>query len=174
VNENGSERTGETFSETISENFSPLGSVSMSWKNGIRTSVKIDKKITTDQNLRRYGGNQSVTKNYNNSIHITNSYSFSAPHGIKLPFLKKIKFKSNLSLSLNVSKTSRKIKSSVGGNPFNVTGDNSSLSIASTAGYSFSSQVKGGFNVRWIDTNDKKTKRKTHTRELGISIQISF
>jgi len=174
VNERGSERTGETFSKTISESFSPLASFTMSWKNGIRSTVKISRKITTNQNLKQYAGNQSVTKNYDNSIHLANNYSFSAPHGIKLPFLKKIKFRSTLSLSLNVSKTSRKAKSSVGGNPFNVTGDNSSLSISSTAGYSFSSQVTGGFNAKWSDTNDKKTRRKTHTRELGIWMQISF
>ncbi len=174
TDESGSERTGETFGKRISENFSPLASISMSWKNGIRTTVKITKKIATDQNLRRYAGNQSVTKNYDNSVAIGNSYSFSAPHGIKLPFLKKIKFKSTLSLSLNISKTSHKTKSSVGGQPFNVTGDNSKLSIASSAGYSFSSQVTGGFNANWADTNDKKTRKKTHIRELGIWMQISF
>ena len=174
VDERGSERTGETFSKKISENFSPLSSISMTWKNGIRTIVKITRKITTDQNLRRYAGNQSITKNYGNSINIGNSYSFSAPHGIKLPFLKKIKFKSTLSLSLSITKTSRKTKSSVGGQPFNVTADNSNLSISSTAGYSFSSQISGGFNFKWGDANDKKTRRKTHTRELGIWMQIKF
>jgi len=174
TDERGSERTGETFSKNISENFSPLASISMSWKNGIRSTVKITKKITTDQNLRRYAGNQSVTKNYDNSIYLTNNYSFSAPRGIKLPFLKKIKFRSSLSLSLSISRTSRKTKSSVGGNPFNVTGDNNRLSISTTAGYSFSSQVTGGFNAKWTDTNDKKTRTKNHTRELGIWMQISF
>jgi len=174
VDESGSERTGETFSKKISENFSPIASVSMTWKNGIRTSIKIDRKIDTDKNLRRYAGNQSITKSYNNSINIVNNYSFSAPQGIKLPFLKKIKFRSNLSFSLSVSKTSGKTKSSVGGKPFNITRDNSRLSISSTAGYSFSSQVTGGFNAKWSDTNDKKTRTKTHTRELGIWMQISF
>lgn len=174
TDERGSERTGETFSKKTSENFSPLASISMTWKNRIRTAIKITKKIDTDQNLKRYAGNQSITKNYTNSINITNNYSFSAPHGIKLPFLKKIKFKSTLSLSLNITKTSRRTESSVGGKPFNVTGDSNRLSIASTASYSFSSKLKGGFNFRWIDTNDKKRKRKTHTRELGISMQISF
>ncbi|MCK4404162.1 MAG: hypothetical protein KAW02_03640, partial [candidate division Zixibacteria bacterium] len=128
----------------------------------------------TDQNLRRYGGNQSITKSYDNSVNIVNNYSFSAPHGIKLPFLKRIKFKSTLSLSLRISKTFRKTKSSVGGKPFNITGDSDRLSISSTAGYSFSSQVTGGFNAKWADTNDKKTRRKTHTRELGIWMQIRF
>jgi hypothetical protein len=105
---------------------------------------------------------------------ITNKYSFSAPHGIKLPFLKKLKFRSSLSLSANVTIASRKTKSSVGGQAFNVTQDNGRISIASNVSYRFSSQVNGGVKIGWVDTNDKKTKRKTHTRELGIWMEIRF
>jgi hypothetical protein len=174
VDERGSERTGETFSKKTSESFSPLASVSLTWKTGIQSSVKITRKVTTDQNLRRQGGNQSVTKAYDNSINITNKYSFSAPHGIKLPFLKKLKFRSSLSISANVTIGSRKAKSSVGGQGFNVTQDNGRLSVTSNVSYRFSSQVNGGVKVGWVDTNDKKTKRKTHTRELGIWMEIRF
>lgn len=174
VEESGSDRTGEAFNRKTSENFSPLASVSMTWKKGIQSSVKMTRKVTTDENLRRQGGNQSVTKAYDNSINITNKYSFSAPHGIKLPFLKKIKFKSSLSLSANVTIASNKTKSSVGGQAFNVTRDNGRLSINSNVSYRFSSQVNGGVKVGWVDTNDKKTKRKTHTRELGIWMEIRF
>ncbi len=174
VDERGSERTGETFSKKISENFSPLASISMTWKKGIQSSVKITRKVTTDQNLRGRGGNQSVSKSYDNSMNITNKYSFSAPHGIKLPFLKKLKFRSSLSLSANVTIASRKTKSSVGGQAFNVTQDNGRISITSNVSYRFSSQVNGGVKIGWVDTNDKKTRRKTHTRELGIWMEIRF
>jgi hypothetical protein len=174
INETGSERTGEIFTRKTSDNFSPLASFSMKWKKGIDTSVRLTRGITTDENLRKTGGNQSVTKNYSNSLTISNAYNFSAPHGIKLPLLRKIKFRSTLNLSLSISKTSNKTKSSVARMPFNVIADNNQLSIALALGYSFSSQVTGGFNARWGDTNDKKTKKKSHTRELGISIQISF
>jgi hypothetical protein len=174
IDEKGSERTGERFGKTTSESFSPLASFSLNWKNGIRTTVKITKKISTDQNLSRLGGNQSVTKSTDNSININSNYSFRAPKGIKLPFLRKIRFTSAMNLSLGVTKSSRKVQSSVAGNPFNITGDSSRLSITSTASYSFSSQVSGGMNLRWDDNNDRKTRRKTHVRELGIWMQISF
>jgi len=174
VDERGSERTGETFSKKISENFSPLASISMTWKKGIQSSVKFTRKVTTDENLRRQGGNRSITKSYDNSVNITNKYSFSAPHGIKLPFLKKLKFKSSLSISANVTLASRKTESSVGGQGFNITQDNGRISITSNVSYRFSSQVNGGVKIGWIDTNDKKTRRKTHTRELGIWMEIRF
>jgi hypothetical protein len=146
----------------------------MTWKNGIRTTVKITKKISTDENLKSHGGNRSITKGYDNSINVSNNYSFRAPKGIKLPFLRKIRFNSTLNLSVSISKTARKIKSSVAGKPFNITGDSSRLSISTTASYGFSSQVTGGFSARWDDNNDKKTRRKSHVRELGIWMQISF
>jgi hypothetical protein len=174
VDERGSERTGETFSKKTSENFTPLASISMTWKRGIQSSLKITRKVATDENLRQQGGNRSVTKSYDNSVNITNKYSFSAPHGIKLPFLKKLKFKSSLSISANVTLASRKTESSVGGQGFNVTQDNGRISITSNVSYRFSSQVNGGVKIGWIDTNDKKTRRKTHTRELGIWMEIRF
>jgi len=174
IDESGSEKTGETFTRKTSENLSPLASFSMNWKKGIQTTLRLTRGIITDRNLRKTGGNQSITKDYDNSLRIDNSYSFSAPQGIKLPFLRKIKFRSNLSLSLGISRTSHQTQSSVGGLPFNVTRNTNQLSIITSAGYSFSTQVTGGFNVTWTDTNDKKTKRKTHVREVGIFMQINF
>jgi len=174
VEESGNERTGETVSRATSKSFSPLASFSLDWKKGIRTSIKYTKDTKKIENLRIVGGNQSISIDYNNSITINNSYTFSAPHGIKLPFLRKIKFNSNLTLTFNIVQSSKKIRSSVGGNPYNVTADNSRFALSASAGYSFSTQVTGGMNINWADTDDKKTKRKTHTRELGIFMQISF
>lgn len=174
VDERGSERTGETYGRNTGEHFSPLASLTMNWKKGIQTTLRFTRDITTTRDLKETGSNRSITKDYDNSVMISNTYSFSAPQGVKLPFLRKIKFRSNLSLSASITLTSNLGKSSVGGNPFNVTKNNGQFSLVTTAGYSFSSQVTGGFNARWVDTNDKKTKRKTHLRELGIYMQISF
>jgi hypothetical protein len=174
VDERESERTGQRLSKSTGENFSPLASFSFRWKNGIQTTVKISKGTTTDENLQGYGGNQSITKSYNNSIDVTSNYSFRAPQGIKLPLFGKVRFTSAMNISLRVSKTSNKAESAVAGNAFNVTTDNSKLSVTTSANYSFSSQLTGGMNLRWEDSNNKKTKRKTHVRELSIWMQISF
>jgi hypothetical protein len=174
VDERESERTGQKLSKSTGESFSPLASFSFRWKNGIQTTVKISRSNKTDENLQGYGGNQSITKSFNNSIDVTSNYSFRAPQGIKLPIFGKVRFTSAMNISLRVSKTSHKAKSAVAGNAFNVTTDNSKISITSSANYSFSSQLTGGMNLRWDDSNDKKAKRKTHLRELGIWMQISF
>jgi hypothetical protein len=69
--------------------------------------------------------------------------------------------------------TNSKQKTSVG-QGYNTRQDQSQLSITANSGYSFSQQVTGGFNANWLDSNDKITKRKMHTRELGIWLMLKF
>lgn len=168
------EKTGELLSKSTSERFFHEAAFSRSWRNGATTNLNIKKDYSTDQSLQNPGHNRNATKNYANSISLSNSYSFSAPQGMKIPFLRKIRFNSQLSLSLNIALTSNKQKRSVGGQGYNTIGDGSQLSITANSGYSFSQQVTGGFNAKWLDSNDKKTKRKTHTRELGIWLMLRF
>ncbi len=168
------ENTGELVSEKTSERMSHLVTVSRNWKSGVQTALNINRDYRTDQSLQGVGRNRNATKNDKNSISLKNSYSFSAPHGIKIPLLRKIRFRSTLSLSLNVTMSGDKQKRSVGGREYNTIQDRSQLSVTATSGYSFSQQVTGGFNAKWLDSNDKKTKMKTHTRELGIWLLLKF
>ena len=167
-------KTGELISKKTSERYSHDAAFSHNWKNGATTNLNIKKDYGAEQGLQNPGHNRSATKNYANSISLSNSYSFSAPQGMKIPFLRKIRFKSQLSLSLNIALTSNKQKRSVGGQGYNTIAEGSQLSITANSGYSFSEQVTGGFNAKWLDSNDKKTKRKTHTRELGIWLMLRF
>jgi len=168
------ENTGELINEKTSEKISHKITLSRNWKSGVQTSLNINKDYGTDQSLQGVGRNRNATKNYKNSVSLTNKYSFSAPHGIKIPLLRKIKFKSTLSLSLNIALTSSKQERSVGGQGYNTIQEGSQLSITASSGYSFSQQVTGGFSAKWLDSNDKKTKRKMHTRELGIWLMLKF
>jgi cell surface protein SprA len=171
---NEEEKTRELLSKKTSERFSHDAAFSHNWKNGATTNLNIKKDYGAEQSLQNPGHNRNATKNYANSISLGHSYSFSAPQGMKIPFLRKIKFKSQLSLSLNIALTSNKQKRSVSGQGYNTIAEGSQLSITANSGYSFSQQVTGGFNASWIDSNDKKTRRKTHTRELGIWLMLKF
>ncbi len=168
------QETGELVSEKTSESSSHLVTVSRNWRGGAKTALNYKKDLGTDQSLQGVGSNRNSTKKDKSSVSLNNSYSFSAPHGIKVPFLRKIKFKSTLSLSLNIAVTGNKQERSVGGQGYNIIQDKSQLSVTLASGYSFSKQVTGGFNGKWIDSDDKKTKRKTHTRELGIWLTLKF
>jgi hypothetical protein len=96
------EKTGELVSKTTTEKFFHLANFSRTWKTGATTTLEIKRDYGTDQSLRNPGYERNATKNYANSVSLGNSYSFSAPQGIKIPLLRKIRFRSTLSLSLNV------------------------------------------------------------------------
>ncbi|MFH0931277.1 MAG: hypothetical protein V1890_05025, partial [Candidatus Zixiibacteriota bacterium] len=154
----------------ISTSYSPMFSLNMTLKNGVQTSWKWDKQITENQNIAQQNTGLSTSNSYSANA----AYSFSAPKGIKLPFLKKIKFRSNLAISLEISIRRDQSKSSAVGNKFVVTGDNKSFSVAPRASYSFSSQVRGGLSGRWLDTKNNITGEKNHTRELSIWVEFTF
>ncbi len=154
--------------------FYPLVSLTLNWKNGINTTIKIDKTITEDKDLRQTGGSNTTTKNYETSYSLNTKYSFSAPYGLKIPLLKKIKFRSSVTLNLDISKKVSKEESAIPPHGFNTKNDQNTLTIQGNAGYSFSNQVNGGLKFTWIDYHDKKTDLKRHTRGLGIWIYFKF
>jgi hypothetical protein len=118
------------------------------------------------------GGGKTISTS--DAYGVNAAYSFSAPKGMKLPFLKKIKFQSNLNLGLGISIKHNQTKSSVGEQGFNISADTKEFSLTPSAGYSFSSQVTGGLSGRWLDTTNKISGEKSHTRELSIWAQVTF
>ena len=166
--------TKDPLSRNTDKRFSPLVYFNCNWKNGIKTTINITKSIRENRDLRQKGGSQNISIGYETTYKITSSYSFSAPQGVKIPFLSKIKFQSNLSLSLDLIKKDSKQKSSVQGQPFNVKANSTQFSLGLRGGYSFSSNVNGGLMLGWTDSHDKKTGAKRHTREVGIWIEFKF
>lgn len=158
----------------ITTNFTPLFSLNMTLKNGIQTNWKWDRQKTENQNLALQGGANSKSISTSETYSVNATYSFSAPKGIKLPLLKKIKFQSSLSLSMAVHIRHNQTKSSVLGQGFVVSGDTREFSLTPRASYSFSSQVSGGLSGRWLDTKNNKTGEKRHTRELSLWVEIRF
>jgi hypothetical protein len=173
-NKSEKENTGELISQKTSEKLSHLATFSHNWKSGATTTLEIRKDYTTEQILQNPGRNRNANKNYSGTIAVNNNYSFSAPQGIKFPFLRKIKFRSTLTLTLSIAQTNIKQKTSVNGQRYNIKQDQSQLTITANSGYSFSQQVDGGFTARWADSNDKIIQRKVHTRELGIWLTLRF
>ncbi len=166
--------TKKPLSQDTDKRFSPLAYFNCNWKNGIKNTFDISRSIRESKDLRAIGGSQSISVSYETSYKITSNYSFSAPQGIKLPFLRNLKFQSNLSLSLDITKKDSKQKSSVQGQPFNVKANSTQFILGLRGGYSFSSNVNGGLMLGWTDYQDKKTGAKRHTREVGIWIEFRF
>ncbi|MCP4632213.1 MAG: hypothetical protein GY855_04750, partial [candidate division Zixibacteria bacterium] len=166
--------TGELTRTETKKSFNPLFSWSLNWKNGVRTSLKYDKSNTNSEDLRGSGATNTLKRSGNSSITFSLNYTFKAPKGINLPFLKKFKFDSNLTLGVNVTKSQDKSETAKQGLGFNTDSEKHNLNFNTTASYSFSNQISGGMKIGWTDTNDKKLKKVHHIRELSIWTEIRF
>ncbi len=173
VDENGREDTGEVYKRDTAKNYSPIFGLTITFANNIRGTVRYDKSSSHSKNLRSEGQSDREVKGSDSNIKIGVSYSFSAPKGLKLPFLKRVKFDSQLSLSLDVSINNTKSESVTSGRK-SVDSDRSSITIEPKLSYQFSRAITGGVRARWNDSDDKIQQRKHHVRELGIWTEIRF
>ncbi len=166
---------GFVISHSENQDFSPLLSINF---NLFRTlsfsgsySVSKSRSLTynpTDGALR----NETLAER--KSFQFSSKYSFTAPGGIAIPLFGKVKFKSEVSISVNVRQASNTSETSSTGGPFVLSVDKSDFSVSPVISYTFSRQVKGGLTARWQDTNDNIQNRKSHVRELQIWAEIRF
>jgi hypothetical protein len=103
---------------------------------------------------------------------VSTGYSFSAPTGIKLPFMKNVKFASNMSfnLTLNYSRTT-----SYGEDLLLPTSDNSTLSSNLGMSYNFSASITGGANFDYAENKDINNPNASSKRVgLNVWANINF
>ena len=173
VDENGREDTGELYKRDTSRRFSPLVGLNFTFKNNVRATIRFDKSKSKSENLREAGQSNRTTFTSDNGLKINITYSLTAPQGLKLPFLRKIKFDSQLSMSLDVELRKSKTESLLSGTK-STDSDRSDIKVQPRLTYQFSRSITGGIRALWNDTNDKVQQRKHHIRELGITTEIRF
>ncbi len=119
------------------------------------------------------GHSTSISRSRQSTLGISSQYSFSAPGGIGLPLLGKLKFRSQMQLSTDIRFNSTYTESGVRGLPIAKGRDNSEFSVSENIAYQFSSQIKGGMTARWTDSRDA-SDNKSHIRELRLWAEIRF
>lgn len=165
------------FDISTKEAFSPLISFTINPLRSMRTTFRYETGSHTNTKISEVSGQTTnITERSNQSFAVSWTYSFSNPSGVKLPLLGRIKFQSNLSVTLDVNYSKSYGENANANNNFEfVTNENkTSLTVRPSANYSFSSTVKGGLSARWQDSNDITTRRKSHTRELGLWVELRF
>ncbi|MBN1212921.1 MAG: cell surface protein SprA [candidate division Zixibacteria bacterium] len=166
---------GFLLNRTESINHNPLISLNFKLFQSLSLSCSYTvNKSTTENYTATTGSLESETNSTKKTIGFTSRYSFSAPSGIAIPLLGKVKFKSNVSIDLDVkfnSNVSETFKPATGTASST---DKSDLTITPVIQYNFSQQIKGGISARWQDSNDNYYGRKSHVRELQIWTEIRF
>jgi hypothetical protein len=168
-------QTGFKSSERTTISQRPLLSFSFDIARGLQINFSTDKIFSEDKAMNSQTGViTSRKRDLSRSYSVDSRYSFTAPTGIRIPLLGRIKFSSTATISADVTLRKQKTENASGTSPYVSAGERSDLTITPTISYSFSTQIRGGLSGRWQDTDDKTQKRTSHTRELKIWVDIKF
>ena len=166
---------GFTTQKSVSTKYSPL--LSVNFKVFRNLSLNGTASLSNDESEKYNlsdGSPQSKSRSTTRSLAFDTKYSFKAPGGIGIPLFGRLKFQSQVSITLNVKINSSKAESSSGGRAWVASSDKSDFTMGVVVGYSFSRQIKGGLSTRWQDSSDNYRNQRRHMREVSIWTEIRF
>jgi hypothetical protein len=154
-------------SKTISLN--PVISWQSNWLKGISTTVDVNYSET---NSNEYGEAVTVpSKSTSRGGSASFAYTFSAPRGLSLPFLKGVRFASNLSLNVSVNYSRN---TSYFLDLKNPTNDSSMMGTNLGLSYNFSSNITGGANVDYTQNKERNSNQDSKRIGLNFWVNINF
>jgi hypothetical protein len=172
---------GETLAifgrtETRSIDLNPLFSWQTSWKKRISTTFNINySTVSNISYLSETGVNRSQTDSRTQGANFSVSYAFSAPQGLKLPFLRRVRFSSDLNLTgqLRISQTLRdqKVWSSIGEPSVVPQQKDNAFGTTIGASYRFSRAIEAGLNTGY---SHNRGLSGITTRRTDLSCWVLF
>jgi len=166
-------------SQSFSRDLNPLVSWQTTWKKRVNTTLALNYSTTTEtRNQSESGQERSVTDTRSQGANASLSYTFSAPQGIKLPFLRKVRFSSDLSLTwqLRYQQTVRTAASWAQNNLTDL--DTLQLDHSTTtnlaASYRFSRSVEAGVNTGYSLTANGITNRSNVRTDVDVWVLFRF
>lgn len=161
--------------EKVSISQSPLLSFNVPIMRGLQLNFSTDRTVSEDRSYSSETGElNSISKSTRRGASFGTKYSFTWPTGFKIPILGRIRFKSTMSMSVDVTTSSTKTERADSDGILSSPGTRSDLVISPSLSYTFSNQIKGGLTARWQDTDNRQEKIKRHVRELRIWVEIRF
>ena len=169
TNAEGQDESSITREDRTSD-FVPLIGWDATWRNGIRTTFNIrHSRGETNEFLAAASRKTSRTTSFNFSL----KHTFSAPQGISLPFAgRTLKFKSNLSASVDVTYESRISKTPAVNDRVDL--HTSKFSVIPKLSYGFSKSITGSASARFEQLSNKKLNETRRTIGLNVSVLIKF
>ncbi len=164
-------------SETDENEFSPLLSWRTTWKRRVSTTLSTNYTFSsTTSFLDDSGAERSVTHSNVRGVNLSFSYAFSAPQGLRLPLLGKLKFSSDLSLtwSLRAAQTHRWLQLWDGGLPADTTSElqrDNSFGTSLAASYRFSKSIEAGLNAGYSQSRGLSV---TTTESMDLDLWVLF
>ena len=164
---------------TKSDDFNPLLSWTTTWKKRLSTTVSANYTSSSARSyLSEKGDNWNETGTRRSGADLSLSYSFSAPRGVNIPLLSRLKFSSDLRLtwSLKYSSSSQARAEWVENVLVRTTPLQSDKSISTrlAGSYSFSRTIEAGSNFGYSYTGNELTNVRTKTTDLDFWVLFRF
>ncbi len=159
-----------------SNEFSPLLSWQTTWKRRISTTLAANYTFSRAVNyLSEDGTVRSIADSRSRSADFSLSYAFAAPQGIKLPFLRRLRFSSDLTLTW----TMRYSQSTRVQTPYDASGPgrstdlqrDNSFGTTVAASYRFSRSIEAGLNTGY---SRSRGLSPTTTESVNLDIWVLF
>jgi len=164
-------------SEAYTNEFSPLISWTTTWKRRISTTLSANYTFGTATSfLSDSGTERNVTHSRDRGVNLSASYAFSAPQGLRLPFLRRFRFASDLSLTwtLRAAQTHRWLQKWAGGVPIDPTSPlqlDNSFGTSLAASYRFSRSIEAGLSAEY---SQSRGLSPTTTQTMGLDFWVLF
>jgi len=149
---------------TRKEAYSPRLSVSLRWKNGLTVTLGDNYSKDISEDLLQAQATENVRTSHSNNLSV--QYAFSAPKGITLPVFGKMQFKSDLRLSIELTKDHTL---DMAGSTLR--SDTSKWSVRPGISYDFG-VVDSGVQLWISETNNKRLDNKR--RNVGLKVWVDF
>ncbi|MFC1500127.1 cell surface protein SprA [Candidatus Zixiibacteriota bacterium] len=171
----GEDAVREPYSTNDSKALRPLIGIQILFLNGITISTGRNALESVREQLT---GGTSQTRSRNSDNHIDVSYRFSAPEGIKLPFIKKpLRITSTVDARVRLERRQDTTEVRIGtgkGAQFVPTVSTATWSVRPRLGYSFSQMIEGGIDMRFEAVEDRLMDRTRNVREVAIYMNLIF
>ena len=173
IDETGDPDNAQLDSRNTSISLTPLVALNINLNKGVKVTLRDDRNKKKNEDLRTEGSNGRTDHDEDQTMKFSISYSLTSPKGIKLPIFGRLKFNSQMTMSLDISNTKRKSWFIIAEEK-SIDANSDDISVEPRLTYRFSAKVTGGLNAKWSDSNDKLQHRKRHVRELGIWTELRF
>ena len=151
--------------------FTPLVKWNGNWIHDVKTNISIS--YDRNENVS-YSGTKQVNLEENRRINSHIEWSFSAPTGIKLPLLKRFRFKNELTASLDFELENKYSTSEdeISGSTLNR--DALNYKVTPGASYKFNDNITAGLNSTYENNHDRKEDKQTKIFSLSMWVEILF
>jgi len=157
-----------------SNSYSPLARVTWKLFKSVTCNASFSMNDSETENTGSGGGTAYTKFGQSKTLSGGMKYSFSAPRGIRLPFMKsRIHFESKLTTSLDFDyKYQEEFTRKDNVDELNVR--KTIFSLKPKASYQFSNNVTGGLDAEYSTEQDDKMKRNMNTIQFNLWVTLKF